>query len=243
MKRFILSVLAAFAVSVFGAVAQDFEEVVYLKNGSVVRGLIVECVPGVSLQIQTRDGSTFVFRMDEVEKLTREFPERRYHKYGKASLVKHDFNKYKGYFGLLELGMAPGLNGYDPFRAGLTIVNGYRILPQFAVGIGVGLQYYTNFDEATVPLFLHLRSDILNSKVSPFVAFNAGYNISFGGLYDGVMMEPSVGVGFNVGDSYRMTAGLGFSVDRIQYEVYAFRNTYSFQDWAFALNIKVGFSF
>jgi hypothetical protein len=35
-------------------------EVVYLKNGSVIKGTIVEQVPGESLKIQTRDGNVGV---------------------------------------------------------------------------------------------------------------------------------------------------------------------------------------
>jgi len=48
------------------------EDVVYLKNGGVIRGVIVEQVPGETLKIKTRDGNVFVYAFDEVEKLTRE---------------------------------------------------------------------------------------------------------------------------------------------------------------------------
>lgn len=50
----------------------QFIEVVYLKNGSIIKGIIVEQVPGESLKIQTADGSLFVFKMDEVLKTTKE---------------------------------------------------------------------------------------------------------------------------------------------------------------------------
>jgi hypothetical protein len=48
------------------------QDVVYLEDGSVIRGTIIEQIPGESLQIQTRDGSVFVFRMEEVARITRE---------------------------------------------------------------------------------------------------------------------------------------------------------------------------
>jgi len=47
-------------------------DVVYLKNGSIIRGRIMEQIPNVSLKIETRDGSLFVYKFDEVEKITRE---------------------------------------------------------------------------------------------------------------------------------------------------------------------------
>lgn len=57
-----------------GLQAQQLQDVVYLKNGGMIRGIIIEQVPGTSLKIQTRDGSVFVYRMDEIERITREAP-------------------------------------------------------------------------------------------------------------------------------------------------------------------------
>lgn len=52
--------------------AQQYEDVVYLKNGSIIHGIILEQIPGESIKIQTKDGNTFVFKMDEVQKMVRE---------------------------------------------------------------------------------------------------------------------------------------------------------------------------
>jgi len=51
---------------------QSLEDVVYLKDGSIIRGIIIEQIPNVSLKIQTRDGSVFVFPMEKVEKISKE---------------------------------------------------------------------------------------------------------------------------------------------------------------------------
>ena len=50
----------------------ELQDVVYLKNGSIIRGLIIEQIPNVSLKIQTVDGSVFVYKIDEIEKMTKE---------------------------------------------------------------------------------------------------------------------------------------------------------------------------
>lgn len=47
-------------------------DVIYLKNGSILRGVIVEMVPNQQIKLQTKDGSLFVYRMDEVEKMVKE---------------------------------------------------------------------------------------------------------------------------------------------------------------------------
>lgn len=51
---------------------QQYVDVVYLKNGSIIKGMIIEQIPNVSLKIQTKDESVFVYKMDEVEKMTKE---------------------------------------------------------------------------------------------------------------------------------------------------------------------------
>jgi sRNA-binding regulator protein Hfq len=46
--------------------------VVYLKNGSIIKGQIIEQIPGSTIKLQTKDGSVFVYKVDEIEKMTRE---------------------------------------------------------------------------------------------------------------------------------------------------------------------------
>jgi hypothetical protein len=50
----------------------SMQDVIYLSNGSVIRGQIIEQVPNESLKIKTADGSTFAFKMSEVIKITKE---------------------------------------------------------------------------------------------------------------------------------------------------------------------------
>lgn len=51
---------------------QQEEDVVYLKDGSVLRGTIIEDVPGESLRIRTRDGNVFRISYDRIDRRTRE---------------------------------------------------------------------------------------------------------------------------------------------------------------------------
>jgi len=73
MKKIILFlVFALFAVVASSAQTANYQDVVYLKNGIIVRGVIVEQYPGISLKIEANDGSVYVFNMDDVEKLAKE---------------------------------------------------------------------------------------------------------------------------------------------------------------------------
>ena len=50
-------------------------EVVYLKNGSIIKGSIIEWVPNESLTIQTADKSIFVCKISDIERVKREIEE------------------------------------------------------------------------------------------------------------------------------------------------------------------------
>ena len=72
MRRLIsILFVAVFCVSEEG-LGQQLEDVVYLKNGSIIKGVIVEQIPGESVKLETRDGNVFVFTMLEIAKITRE---------------------------------------------------------------------------------------------------------------------------------------------------------------------------
>ena len=51
------------------AYAQEMIDVVYLKNGSVIKGQITEMIPDKHIKIETSGGSLFVYSFDEIEKI------------------------------------------------------------------------------------------------------------------------------------------------------------------------------
>ncbi len=59
-------------LSSISALAQNYEDVVYLKNGSIIRGTIVEKDPNANVKIETKDGSLFVYPYSEVERTAQE---------------------------------------------------------------------------------------------------------------------------------------------------------------------------
>jgi hypothetical protein len=52
--------------------AQQTVDVVYLKNGDIRKGTIVENVPDDHLRIETADGSIFTIKYEDIEKITKE---------------------------------------------------------------------------------------------------------------------------------------------------------------------------
>lgn len=91
MKKY-LTILLFAVITTFSFAQGTYEEVVYLKNGSIIRGVIIEQVPNKIIKIQTADRSIFVYRMDEIEKITKEsIP---------GEKIVNTSSKRKGYIGL-----------------------------------------------------------------------------------------------------------------------------------------------
>lgn len=73
MKKVFSLLLLVAALFCGSVLAQgNMKDVVYLKNGGMVKGVIVEQVPGVSIKIQTGDGNIFVYKIEEIERMTKE---------------------------------------------------------------------------------------------------------------------------------------------------------------------------
>lgn len=53
---------------------QKMQDVVYLKNGSEIRGEIIELDPHSHVKIRTKDGNLFVFQVEEILRVTKESP-------------------------------------------------------------------------------------------------------------------------------------------------------------------------
>ena len=76
MKKIILLFILLFTVA-FNNIAQDYQEAVFLTDGSIIKGFIIEQVPNDYLKIETASGKIYTIEMYEVEKITTERPETR----------------------------------------------------------------------------------------------------------------------------------------------------------------------
>ncbi len=222
MKKHFVILVALFFIGAMLPTIVSAQDVIHLKDGTSVRGRIVSQRDG-SVSIETRNREIRTYQISDIEtnkdarsKSEPEVIRPKERKRSRNTYIPATFNKSKGYFGLVEVGGGSG--DFNTGLLSLSIVNGYRVIPQFAAGIGVGVM--TKFKEAMVPVFLHLRSDFLNRNVSPFVAVNIGYLYNINrtspgnGSRHAYMVEPIVGTSFNVTKKHRMTAGAYFNYSR-----------------------------
>ena len=57
------------STQIFG---QQLEDVIYLKNGSIIRGIVIEHVPDTHISIQTREGNLFVYEIGQIDRIMKE---------------------------------------------------------------------------------------------------------------------------------------------------------------------------
>lgn len=178
MKKTIFSLLLAAAPIISSA-----KEVVYLKNGSIIKGDIVEIVPNKTLTVETADGSSFVCNYDDIDKITREKTE---NNEVKATPEPKQGNKLSP----LKRGYSAQINS-DFFASShmigptITTVHGFRFNPKISIGLGTGFRFDAFADDFAIPVFANVRYDILDRKISPFMAANSGIAIGIGKLNTG----------------------------------------------------------
>ncbi len=70
MKKAIIMIIFLFLAPI--SWAEDYIDVVYLKNGSVIKGIIIEQIPGQTIKIKTSDGSIYVTQVQDITKIAKE---------------------------------------------------------------------------------------------------------------------------------------------------------------------------
>ncbi len=145
--------------------AQKQKDVLYLKNGSIIYGKLVE-ISENQYKIKTSDGSLFIYSNAEVEKYANES-------------VTFDGRKKEGTGMALEAGFLVGAQSTDyhaPFSFNFLINYTYNTKNIFSAGSGVefiGVPF--------TPLFFEYKYLIYDRKSTPFLFARAGGLLHLGG--------------------------------------------------------------
>ena len=72
MRRLLLVLLLTAHAAAAPLFSQEMEDVVYLKDGNTVRGIVIDRILGESVKIRAQDGSVRVYAMDEIARIVKE---------------------------------------------------------------------------------------------------------------------------------------------------------------------------
>jgi hypothetical protein len=230
--RFVL--LLVFFCTVFGLLnttAQTTVDVIYLKNGSIIKGKITATTTETTA-IQTNDGREYVFKNNEIERQITNgtnVPTAIDNTDNKP--LSNTQNTKKDHYSPAKTGYwnTTDFQLWGPISA--NTVNGYKLHQFGYVGIGIGLNSYTglvlspsisrDFTGMLMPIYLRYGGDILNKRVTPTYFVEGGYGFivsdepiiftnnsyekSTGGIYGGA------GFGFKVRTNKNFSFGLSLA--------------------------------
>lgn len=201
MKKILLVTLLS-ALTVF---AWSQPATVFLKNGSIIKGVIEKSAD--SLRVRIKSGpNLWVFSKDEILKIDK-----------KNSTKKFDYNNVSQ--AVLLVGELPGIQ--------LSTIHGITYKNRYSAGIGIAVDLYRDI---TVPLFIDLRADLLNSYRTPFIFGSVGPNFPLGNTYQYWGFETSKPI-----NGLFWQAGTGIKVSK-QYTSLMLTSAYSFSSYGFEVN-------
>ena len=204
MFRFLLSCLPLLfllpgVVPRLAAAQTATEDVLYLRNGSVLHGQRLPARPAapdvVRLQLPTRDVLAFsVAEIDSMRQQPLPMP-------GPAE-------RRRGFGHYTELGALAARNTNSSVNTSafsFQTVNGYRFRPAVFVGAGIGVDLYAT--QSVLPAFASLRGNLLvRGPLRPFYFVDGGYGFNLTGR-DEVVAGPVAYAGGAL-----WAAGLGLKV-------------------------------
>lgn len=151
------------------------EDVVYLKNGSMIRGTIVSQEVGSGVRIRILGGSEFFYKESEVEKITIEPALYRSITIKlRKELIPFSYRDREIYhIASFDLGFAEDEWGLYS-TPNLRYRTGYHLKHYLSLGLGSGFDFYED-GSMMIPLVLDVRGDLAKKPVTPHYAVNIGY--------------------------------------------------------------------
>ena len=239
--------LTGFTQPIFSQELQ--EDVVYMNNGSFLRGKIVEMHPGQSLRLVYGGKDTISINMSDVKLIRKEdVPE--------MPNVKFENGvKTWGYTCIFELGYGQGLlEGFEwkkdtaesQYAITLSVFNGIILSPYIYLGIGTGIELWRL--KKFIPIYLDFRSNLFKSANTPFLYVNAGYSPGWDGAekrpdFGGAMAGIGAGAKIRLSKKQLITLSLGYRFQETHEKVvHNLVETKGVRDAHF-VNFRMGFIF
>ena len=249
----LLILLSFIFICVFAYGQTAMEDIIYLKNGSIIRGVIIEQIPNQSIKVQTKDKNVFVFKYEEIEKMTKEESKIENNNTG------NDFNnsdiKTSGYVNYSEVFYNTAIgNAKSPsysvkngdYSYGFKTVNGFYVKDNISLGLGIGIEKFQNVSD--LPLTLESRLSLIKGKVSPVFNVAVGYGIGLDGSSGGLLFNPSFGIKAYISKNVAYLFNIGYRLKTIVWDLNIYNNGYyvrTIQEtalWSF-VSISTGLAF
>lgn len=158
-KYFVLLIFVSIAIALK---AQTSEDVIYLKNGSILRGQIVEHTTDSVVRIMVTSGNAWTVPASDIVSSNTEKPFR---------VNKRFLTKEKGFHAIVNTGIFFPLSGEKSsyFHAGL--IGTWSLWPSFSLGIGANIDR----DSRTYcPIYADARYYVNRKYFAPYISLSCG---------------------------------------------------------------------
>lgn len=194
----------------------NYRDVVYLKNGSVIKGYYKDFNPTDSFRMETIDGGYFVCAPSDILRIAKENTQ--------IYLIQEQPDegdrlwRKKGYRGFVEFSSKFSLMNVRFNGTGFNTAHGYQFNPYIFTGAGFGIESL-NFDingveistaDAMVPIFGDVRIYPLKKRISPYLEGRGGYTVwgingpyAMGALGCDFSISPRFGIFLSAGYIYQ----------------------------------------
>lgn len=153
------------------AFCQDQGKTFYLKNGSIITGIVIEEIPGKEYKVKTSDGNVFVLKADEIEKIVLVEKQNKVQKMKESLDLNHTFFTNNG----LSIGGMFSEN-YESYNFALTTINGIKLNNSLALGLGLEYQKFKN--GYYLPVYLNVQWNLSENPSTFFTNVGGGFAVS-----------------------------------------------------------------
>ncbi len=160
MKKILLAIII-FAIFISSEMfAQSREDIVYLNNGSIYRGKLIENVRGEYTRIEIVGHNIIVVPDSSVKKILMDQIIPLQERENKASPV--------------EMAANVGFYGGSKNSAGFTFITAYQFPFRMSAGAGMGIEW---FDHQQIPFMADIKYYFLKGSFSPYIYTQGGYAV------------------------------------------------------------------
>lgn len=212
-KLLILFTLCASLTGVlFGQQREAGTDVIYMKNGSVIHGEILEIKKNEHIRIRYSDSDELLIMVNDILRVSR----------NRAGAGLH-YNT-SGYMNRSGFEILSGTGG-NTFR--FASIHGLHFNPHVSAGLGIGLTPY-NDPLNLIPFFADFNYRLMKANTSPYFYLKAGYNFSMNNGNDdtaelnrhtgGLLLNPGAGIDFNFSSGFGWYIQAGYNIDQSSFE-------------------------
>lgn len=243
MKKIAFVLILSF-IACINLLSYQLIDVVYLKDGTTVRGTIIEQQPNVSVKIETPDGNVQVYSVDEIVKILKEEPAKSEIKPTSKLINRDQQNKYHIFYlgaltgGTKSVGSQPLLGGVQSSSSQTNYALGFVIGNEVHRNnkLGLGIEYDRFTHSTKIPIFIDYRMIFKGLHAQTFIFADLGYSMSWiqglaGMKGDGLLFNPGFGI---EGEPMILQVGYRYQWSRVYLDDSSIQARYNY------VNLNVG---